>query len=181
MGWSSVLFSRVWCGQEVPGVVSESGGLTGVRCTFPARRAKARISTTGRRQANRPSRGRTDRAPYRSPGGDRQAGGAPYPAARVHHRCARCRGSVALGTGDAGAGAWRSGAEATVTLVDARRDDAVAVPVAAIVDDGGSPAVRVAHADSPDRIIPVETGLVADGWVEITAGLDGGEEIRLPG
>jgi multidrug efflux pump subunit AcrA (membrane-fusion protein) len=55
------------------------------------------------------------------------------------------------------------------------------VPVAAIVDDGGSPAVRVAQADGPDRVIPVETGLVADGWVEITAGLDGGEEIRLPG
>jgi Putative peptidoglycan binding domain len=89
--------------------------------------------------------------------------------------------TVALGTGDTGAGARRSGAEATVTLVDARRDDAVAVPVAAIVDDGGSPAVRVAQADGPDRIIAVETGLVADGWVEITAGLDGGEEIRLPG
>jgi hypothetical protein len=89
--------------------------------------------------------------------------------------------SVAVGTGAAGAGERRSGAEATVTLVDARRDGVVAVPVAAIVDDGGSPAVRVAQADGPDRVIPVETGLVADGWVEITAGLDGGEEIRLPG
>jgi Putative peptidoglycan binding domain len=89
--------------------------------------------------------------------------------------------SVAVGTGAAGAGERRSGAEATVTLDDARRDGVVAVPVAAIVDDGGSPAVRVAQADGPDRVIAVETGLVADGWVEITAGLDGGEEIRLPG
>jgi membrane fusion protein, multidrug efflux system len=89
--------------------------------------------------------------------------------------------TVAVGSGDAGAGARRSGAEATVTLVDARREDVIAVPVAAIVDSGGSPAVRVARDDGSDDVIAVETGLVADGWVEITAGLDGGEEIRLPG
>ena len=88
---------------------------------------------------------------------------------------------VAVGAGDTGAGARRSGAEATITLVNARRDGVVAVPVAAIVDDGGSPSVRVPQADGPDHVVPVETGLVADGWVEITAGLDGGEEIRLPG
>jgi multidrug efflux system membrane fusion protein len=89
--------------------------------------------------------------------------------------------SVAVGAGDPGAGERRSGAEATVTLVHARRDGVVAVPVAAIIDDGGSPAVRVAQPDGPDRTSRVETGLVADGWIEITAGLDGGEEIRLPG
>ena len=89
--------------------------------------------------------------------------------------------TVAIGSDDAGAGQRRSGAEATVTLVDARRDGVLAVPVAAIVDDGGSPAVRVAQTDGPDRTVPVQTGLVADGWIEITAGLDGGEEIRLPG
>jgi hypothetical protein len=80
-----------------------------------------------------------------------------------------------------GAGERRSGAEATVTLVDARRKGVIAAPVAAVVDDAGSPAVRVAQADGPDRLVPVESGLVADGWVEITAGLDGGEEVRLPG
>jgi membrane fusion protein, multidrug efflux system len=89
--------------------------------------------------------------------------------------------SVAVGSGSGDSGERRSGAEATVTLVDARRDRVVAVPVAAIVDDGGSPAVRVARPDGPDRTSRVETGLVADGWIEITAGLDGGEEIRLPG
>jgi hypothetical protein len=57
----------------------------------------------------------------------------------------------------------------------------VAVPVAAIIDDDGSPAVRVAQRDGPDELVMVETGLVADGWVEITVGLDRGEEIRLPG
>jgi peptidoglycan hydrolase-like protein with peptidoglycan-binding domain len=89
--------------------------------------------------------------------------------------------TVAIGGDDAGADQRRSGAEATVSLVDARRDGVLAVPVAAIVDDAGSPAVRVAQPDGPDRIVPVQIGLVADGWIEITAGLDGGEEIRLPG
>jgi hypothetical protein len=89
--------------------------------------------------------------------------------------------TVAVSTGDSGSGDRRSGAEATVTLVDARREGVIAVPVAAIVDNGGSPAVRVAQADGPDIVAPVETGLVADGWIEITAGLDGGEEIRVPG
>ena len=87
---------------------------------------------------------------------------------------------VAVGNSDTGARSRRNGAEATVTLVDARRDGVLAVPVAALVDDGGSPAVRLARADGADRTVPVETGLVADGWVEITAGLDGGEEVRLP-
>jgi hypothetical protein len=89
--------------------------------------------------------------------------------------------TVAIGADDTGAGQRRSGAEATVSLVDARRDGVVAVPVSAIVDDGGSPAVRVAQPDGPDNIVPVQVGLVADGWIEITDGLDGGEEVRLPG
>jgi membrane fusion protein, multidrug efflux system len=88
---------------------------------------------------------------------------------------------VAIGAGATGAGKRRSGAEASVTLIDARRDGVVAVPAAAVVDDDGSPAVRVAQANGPDHVVPVETGLVADDWVEITAGLDGGEEVRLPG
>jgi HlyD family secretion protein len=89
--------------------------------------------------------------------------------------------TVAVGIGDSGSGGRRSGVVATVTLVDARRDGVIAVPVAAIVDDEGSPAVRVAQGDGPDQIVPVDTGLVADGWIEITAGLAGGEEVRLPG
>jgi membrane fusion protein, multidrug efflux system len=89
--------------------------------------------------------------------------------------------TVAIGGDDAGTGQRRSGAEATVSLVDARRDGVLAVPVAAIVDDSGSTAVRVAQPDGPDHVVPVQTGLVADGWIEVTAGLDSGEEIRLPG
>lgn len=58
---------------------------------------------------------------------------------------------------------------------------AVAVPVSALVEHDGGPAVRVARRGRPDRATPVVTGLVADGWVEITAGLVAGEEVRLPG
>ena len=81
----------------------------------------------------------------------------------------------------AAAGERRRGAAATVTLVDARRDGAVAVPIAALVDDDGTPAVRVAQPDGADDLTPVETGLVADGWLEITSGLSAGDEVRLPG
>lgn len=70
---------------------------------------------------------------------------------------------------------------AGVTLVDATRDGVIAVPVAAIVQDGDATAVRVAHDDGPDELTSVETGLVVDGWIEITAGLHGGGQIRLPG
>jgi peptidoglycan hydrolase-like protein with peptidoglycan-binding domain len=106
---------------------------------------------------------------------------------------------VALDGGAADLGDRRTGSEATVTLEEARRDGAVAVPVAALVEHDGGPAVRVAepgggdqggepddrdHGDEgngADELVPVETGLVAGGWVEITAGLDGGERVRLPG
>ena len=88
---------------------------------------------------------------------------------------------VAVATGEGGAGDRRSGSAAAIRLVDAERQGVIAVPVAAVVDGDGSPAVRVAQADSADRLVPVETGLVADGWVEITAGLEGTEKVRLPG
>jgi hypothetical protein len=89
---------------------------------------------------------------------------------------------VALPTGKAGAGDRRRGATADVSLVDATRTDVIAVPVAAIVEDAaGAPAVRIPHAGGADRVVPVRTGLVADGWVEITDGLAGDEEVRLPG
>jgi multidrug efflux pump subunit AcrA (membrane-fusion protein) len=41
--------------------------------------------------------------------------------------------------------------------------------------------VWVVRGDGVDEVVPVDTGLVADGWVEITGGLDAGEEVRLPG
>jgi hypothetical protein len=88
---------------------------------------------------------------------------------------------VAVATGEGGAGDRRSGAAAAIRLVDAERRGVIAVPVAAVVDGDGSPAVRVAQPTGADRLVPIETGLVADGWVEVAAGLDGTEKVRLPG
>ncbi|MDD9372221.1 MAG: hypothetical protein PV358_19015, partial [Acidimicrobiales bacterium] len=81
----------------------------------------------------------------------------------------------------AAAGGRRSGAKATFTLVDARRDGVLAVPVAALVDDDGAPAVRIVRDGGPDELVPVATGLVAGGWVEITDGVEAEAEVRLPG
>lgn len=88
--------------------------------------------------------------------------------------------TVALAPSDAGAGERRSGATASVTLVDADRADVIAVPVTAIVDANGQPAVRVAQPTAPDEVVQVETGLVANGWIEITSGLTEDDQVRLP-
>ena len=76
-----------------------------------------------------------------------------------------------------------TGAEATLAVVADRRPGVLAVPVAAVSDGpAGDAAVRVAGAGSDaDEWRPVELGLVAGGWVEVTAGLEAGEEVRLPG
>jgi hypothetical protein len=91
-------------------------------------------------------------------------------------------GNVDLTVGLTGADRDRpSGAEATVTATDVRHDGVIAVPVAAIVaGTNGGRAVRV-PAGGEDRMVAVQTGLVADGWIEITSGLNAGEAVRLPG
>lgn len=73
------------------------------------------------------------------------------------------------------------GSLATVVLRGDSREGALAAPVAALVDGpDGRPAVRVVD-DQKERVVAVGTGIVADGWVEITSGLNGGELVRLPG
>ncbi len=74
-----------------------------------------------------------------------------------------------------------TGSPATVTLNGDSRKGALAAPVAALVDGpGGTPAVRVVDTQN-ERVVAVRTGIVADGGVEITSGLNGGELVRLPG
>lgn len=76
-----------------------------------------------------------------------------------------------------------TGSTATIVVADVRRDDVVAVPVAAIVASlGGGDAVRVPAADGAgDRIVSVKLGIVADGWAEIIQGIEQHDEVRLPG
>lgn len=67
-------------------------------------------------------------------------------------------------------------------VVEEARHDALAVPVSAIMDGpGGKPSVRVLNGADADQLRPVQLGLVADGWVEITEGLEASTEVRLPG
>lgn len=76
-----------------------------------------------------------------------------------------------------------SGAQVSVTVVDARRDGVVAVPVAAVVEGpGGKAAVRrVVAGGATDLLVTVTTGIVAGGWIEIRSGLAVGDPVRLPG
>ena len=73
------------------------------------------------------------------------------------------------------------GSAITVSRIADGAAAAVTVPVAALVaDPSGTPAVRVVD-DIGYTIVPVTVGLVADGRVEITSGIDAGVEVRLPG
>lgn len=71
-----------------------------------------------------------------------------------------------------------SAVEVVRTVAD--REAALAVPVAAIVQGAEGPSVRLVDGDA-DRLVPVELGIVAGGWVEVTDGLDASAEVRLPG
>jgi hypothetical protein len=72
------------------------------------------------------------------------------------------------------------GSRVGVVRTVAARDGVVAVPVAAVVQGDEGPAVRVTGTGE-DRRRAVELGVVDDGWVEVTDGLEGGEDVRLPG
>lgn len=76
-----------------------------------------------------------------------------------------------------------TGAQVAVSTAGARAAGAVSVPVAAVIaGPGGKAAVRQAVAgEKADRVVPVTTGIVAGGWVEIRSGLETGDEVRLPG
>jgi len=71
----------------------------------------------------------------------------------------------------------RPGMYAEVTLRPDRRVDAVAVPEQAVVRTGTRSLVFVVRG--PGRFEPreVETGISADGWVQILSGLEAGEEV----
>jgi RND family efflux transporter MFP subunit len=58
-----------------------------------------------------------------------------------------------------------------------RRDRVLALPTVAVRDDGGNAYVYVVAPDDTAKKTPVTLGLQDAGWVEIEAGLDGGERV----
>ena len=74
-----------------------------------------------------------------------------------------------------------TGTPVTVVQTADQRDGALTVPVAAIVADGvGRPSVVVLDGEVR-RSVPVSTGVVADGWVDVSGGLVAGDRVVLPG
>lgn len=72
--------------------------------------------------------------------------------------------------------------EASVTV--AQRGTAVSVPVSALVTgSGGGTVVRAVTGEgdaATEEELPVEVGLVVDGWAEVS-GVDEGRQVRVPG
>jgi multidrug efflux pump subunit AcrA (membrane-fusion protein) len=72
----------------------------------------------------------------------------------------------------------RNGNTASLSIVTARTDDAVAVPTSAVTVDGGRATVTVLDDGSPTEVT-VQTGAVGETWTEITDGLDVGQTVVL--
>jgi HlyD family secretion protein len=67
------------------------------------------------------------------------------------------------------------GASVTIDVILAEKVDALAVPVAAVLQKGGKREVRVINDDGKIDRVTVEVGLVDDEYIEITSGLKGDE------
>jgi multidrug efflux pump subunit AcrA (membrane-fusion protein) len=70
------------------------------------------------------------------------------------------------------------GSTVEVEIVYERIDDAVQVPVQAVSRDGGAATV-VVRSDGGDETRTVETGVTSGGMVQITSGLDAGEQVVI--
>lgn len=81
---------------------------------------------------------------------------------------------------DADPGDLPDGAALRGDVLVAEATDVWAVPVAAVRSDAdGEPAVQVETSAGRRRLLPVELGLQEAGYVEVTAGLEGGERVVL--
>jgi multidrug efflux pump subunit AcrA (membrane-fusion protein)/peptidoglycan hydrolase-like protein with peptidoglycan-binding domain len=67
------------------------------------------------------------------------------------------------------------GATASIDVTLSKRDNVIAVPVAAVLESGGKQEVRVINDAGKITRVTVETGLVDDDFIEITKGLKGDE------
>ena len=73
-----------------------------------------------------------------------------------------------------------TGAVADLSLVTRTSKDAVTIPVAAVHDGSGGPAVTlVTNGSGAER--PITLGLVTQGRAEIASGLSAGDVVALPG
>ncbi|HSN70047.1 MAG TPA: efflux RND transporter periplasmic adaptor subunit [Steroidobacteraceae bacterium] len=77
-------------------------------------------------------------------------------------------------------GRVKPGMFARVNIVVDRRPDALRIPRAALVETDGTESVFVVR-DSVAVQQPVRTGLTNAGWVEVTEGLDGDEQVVVIG
>jgi membrane fusion protein (multidrug efflux system) len=69
---------------------------------------------------------------------------------------------------------------ARVNIVYERRENALQLPRAAILDADGTQSVFVV-ADGKAEQRPVKTGLANNGWIEVIEGLDGEERVVVVG
>ncbi len=76
--------------------------------------------------------------------------------------------------------AVQAGMFAEVTLVTERRTDALTVPVASVVRRANRESVFVVEEETA-RLVPVETGISADGRVEVLTGLSPGRRVVVEG
>jgi membrane fusion protein (multidrug efflux system) len=74
-------------------------------------------------------------------------------------------------------GRIRPGSYGRTEIVLERRVDALALPNAAVRDDGGNAYVYTVDADGTARRVAVALGLQDSGWVEIESGLAGNERV----
>jgi RND family efflux transporter MFP subunit len=74
-------------------------------------------------------------------------------------------------------GRIRPGYYGQMRIVLESREGALALPAAAVRSEGGSAFVYVVAEGDAARRVPIEIGLDANGWVEVTRGLTGQERV----
>jgi hypothetical protein len=88
---------------------------------------------------------------------------------------------VTIALDDPGATGTLDGAPVTVHVTRTRREDVLAVPVESLLalSEGGY-AVQVVDASGSSRLVGVELGLFADGYVQVTGGVAEGDQVAVP-
>lgn len=92
------------------------------------------------------------------------------------------RVEVTVAIAGANTGAWADEAPVVVRVVTSRAEDVLAVPVDALLAlaEGGFAVERV-ESGRQTRLVPVELGDFADGWVAVTSGdLAEGDDVVVP-